>query len=318
MMEPIFDTHAHLISADQSRYPPSPMHGPLRPVDVSAPFDADQLITSMASSGVTHSCAVQRGHIYGYNNAYILDSARRFPEKVTPVLMVAGFDAATPALLRDLAAEHRLGGIRLAAARVTDYDTGWFNSPTALKTWEVAAELQLPVAIIFFVRHLSYNLPALKLIAELFPQLPIVIDHLGVPHGSNYEVRWTREQGLPAPYLGAPDFGIGPGLLALRPCRNVYYKLTGINFERFTDNGVDPAAFVRRFVDEFGADHLMWGSDIGQTQGPYERLVGEIRAATAQLSAEERGWVLSKTATQVYRAFRSAASTSSAVSKLGA
>jgi len=301
-MEPVFDTHAHLISADQSRYPPSPMHGPLRPVDISAPFDADQLIASMDAANVAFSCAVQRGHIYGYNNAYILDSARRFPGRITPVLMVAAFDPATPALLRDLAGQYPLGGIRLAAARITDYDTSWFNSPAALKTWEVAAELGLPVAIIFFVRHMSYNLPALKLIAELFPQTPIVIDHVGVPHGSNYEVKWTRDQKLPAPYLGAPDFGIRPELLALRACRNVYYKLTGINFERFADDQVDPAAFVRRFVDEFGADHLMWGSDIGQTQGPYERLVDDARKAMALLNPIERKRVLSDTAKRVYGA----------------
>jgi L-fuconolactonase len=299
-MEAVFDTHAHLISADQVAYPPSPMHGPLRPVDVTAPFDADQLIARMDEAGVSHGCAVQRGHIYGYNNSYILDSARRYPKRLTPIIMLAAANPETPDLLRRLSAEYAVGGIRLAAARVTDYDTGWFNSSAALKTWETAAELRLPVALIFFARHLSYNLPALKLIAASFPQLPIVIDHVGVPHGSNYEVKWTEQQRLPAPYLGPPDYAIGPELLALRPCRNVYFKLTGINFERFADNRVEPADFVRRFVDEFGADHLMWGSDIGQTQGPYERLVNDARSATRRLNAAERALVLSETAARIY------------------
>lgn len=298
--EAVFDTHAHLVTADQARYPPAPMHGALRPVDVTSPFDVDELIARMDETAVAQACAVQRGHIYGYDNSYILDSARRFPERLTPVVMLAAFDPGTPAKLRAMTAGQPVGGIRLAAARITDYDTAWFNSPAAMKTWEVAAELRIPVALIFFVRHLSYNLPALKGVAELFPQLPIVIDHLGVPHGSNYEVGWTEKQGLPAPYLGAPDYGIGAALLALRPCRNVFFKLTGINFERFFDNGVDASAFLRRFVDEFGADHVMWGSDVGQTVGPYSRLVDDARRATALLTPEERELVLFGTARRIY------------------
>jgi len=300
VIDPLFDTHAHLISADQERYPPSPMHGTLRATDMSDPFDADDLIAQMNETGVSHACAVQRGHIYGYDNRYILDSARRYPQRLTPVVMLKARDEETADALRQMASEQHIGGVRLAAARITEYDTAWFNSPPAMRVWEVAAELKIPVCLIFFARHLSWNLPALKMIAETFPDLPIVIDHIGVPHGSNYEVTWTRGQGLPASYLGAPDFGIGPALMALRPCRNVRFKLTGINFERFADNAVNPAAFVGRFVAEFGADRLMWGSDIGQTKRSYARLTQDLRHAAGALPDAERAMVLSGTAASIY------------------
>ena len=300
MTEPVFDTHAHLIAGDQSRYPPSPMHGRLRPVDVTDPFDADELVARMDQTGVYRACAVQRGHLYGYNNAYVLASARRFPDRLTPVVMLPANGDDAPDTLRRMVGEQRIGGVRLAAARVTDLDTAWLNSPAAMRLWETAAELSVPVAVILFVQHLTWNLPALARIAGLFPQLPIVLDHVGVPHGSNYEVNWTRDQGLPAPYLGAPDFAVGSALLALRRHRNIHFKLTGINFERCADDRVDTAAFVRRLVDEFGADRLMWGSDIGQTAGPYRRLVEEVRDATAALTADERNMVLSGTARSVY------------------
>lgn len=296
----VFDTHAHLISGDPDRYPPAPMHGTLRAIDMGPPFDADELLARMDEAGVTRACAVQRGHVYGYDNSYVLDSARRFPDRLTPVVMLHAATDDTASTLRRMAGEQRLGGVRFAAARIIDDDTGWFNSPAAMRVWEVAAELRLPVALIVFARHRTWNLPALAMIAASFPDVPIVVDHIGVPHGSNYEVAWTRDRGLPAPYLGAPDFGIDAALLALRRHRNVRFKLTGINAERFADNGVDPAAFVRRFVDEFGAERLMWGSDIGQTAGPYGRLVDEARAATANLDPGERRQVLSGTAEAVY------------------
>lgn len=298
--EALFDTHAHLISGDQVRFPPSPMHGALRPIDMSAPFDADNLIEQMALTGVSKACAVQRGHIYGYNNDYIQYAAARYPDQLTPVLMVKGVDEGTPDWIRRVAGDGPVGGIRLAAARITDMDTAWLNSPAVMRTWEVAADLGLPVAVIFFVRHMFYNLPALKMIAEEFPDLPIVLDHGGMPHGSNYEVSWAGAQGVPAPFLGAPDYGIPAPLIALRPCRNVFFKLTGINVERLKGENIPPSLFGRRFVDEFGAGRVMWGSDVGQTKGSYASLVGDFEEMTRLLTVEERRQLARKTAERVY------------------
>lgn len=296
----VFDTHAHLISGDQMRFPPSPMHGALRSIDMSAPFDADNLIEQMALTGVSKACAVQRGHIYGYNNDYIQHAAARYPDQLTPVLMVNGVDGGTPDWIRAMASDSPVGGIRLAAARITDMDTAWLNSPAVMRTWEVAADLGLPVSVIFFVRHMFYNLPALKIIAEEFPDLPIVLDHGGMPHGSNYEVSWTEEKGVPAPFLGAPDYGIPAPLIALRPCRNVYFKLTGINVERLSGDNISLPLFGRRFVDEFGADRVMWGSDVGQTKGTYASFVQDFEEMTALLTTAERHQLACETAEHVY------------------
>lgn len=297
---PVFDSHAHLITADTQAYPPSPMHGKMRAIDWTEPFDADRLIAEMDASGVTRACAVQRGHFYGYNNAYILDSARRFPDRMTPVLMVNGQDEGTLDYLRKVASEQPIGGIRLAAARIADLDTSWLNSPGTMKIWELAAELGTSVAVIVFARHLSFNLPALKMIADLFPSVNIVIDHAGLPHGSNYEVKWTQENGYPLPYLGAPDYGLIPELRNLRQCRNIFFKLTGINAERLRDEGISFAAFTRRFVNEFGADRVMWGSDVGQTKGAYGSFVADLRSMCEGLSGDEQAWLTHKTAEKVY------------------
>jgi L-fuconolactonase len=297
MGELIFDTHAHVISADTVRYPPSP--------DARSkvfPFDAEALIAQMDEGGVTKTCAVQRGRYYGFDNSYCLDSTRRYPDRLTPVVVLDAQDPATPGALRDMLKAQPIGGVRFAADRITQYDTAWMNSPAAMKTWETAAELKIPVAIIFFVRHRPYALPALKLIAELFPDLPIVIDHIGVPHATNFEARWTTEQGLPQPYLGAPDYGIRPEMKDFRPLRNVFFKLTGINFERLEAHHVDPAAFVRRFADEFGADRMMWGSDIGQTEGPYSRLVDEVRQSALLMTDAERRHLFYDTAERIFAA----------------
>jgi predicted TIM-barrel fold metal-dependent hydrolase len=299
---PLFDTHAHILSADVERYPPSPEGRS----NATPPYPVEQLLADMDASGVLCACAVQRFHHYFTDNSYVLDASRPHPRRLCPVVMLDGLDDKAPAQLRELARRQRLGALRLATLHPTRYDTGWLNSPSAMRLWEQAANLGLPVAVIAYLRHLPYNLPALDLLAETFPETPIVIDHLGMPHGP---MRFLEEisEGKPLPFPGPPDYAITPALLALRPRRNVYYKLTGINLEYLEAMRVDAASFVRRFVDDFGAERVLCGTDIGQTRGPYARIVGDIRNSLALLDEPERAAVLFGTATRVFGASLAAA-----------
>jgi predicted TIM-barrel fold metal-dependent hydrolase len=295
--EPLFDTHAHIVAADAVRYPPSAegRRGS------GAPYTVEQLLADMDANGVTHACAVQRYHYYYVDNSYVLDAARPHADRLATVVMLDGNHDDAAAQLRALVERERVGGLRLATLRHDRYDTAWLNGPAAMQLWEEAAKLALPVAVICYVRHVPYNLPALGMIAELFPETPIVVDHLGLQHGPLQYLPLITE-GRPLPFAGPPDYGIPSALLALRERRNVYYKLTGINLEYLAEMKVEAAPFVRRFVDLFGADRVMCGTDIGQTRGPYARIVGELRAALALLNDAERAAVLFGTAQSVFGA----------------
>ncbi|MGC3981076.1 MAG: amidohydrolase family protein [Steroidobacteraceae bacterium] len=300
--EKIFDTHAHLISGDRVRYPVNPLDGePVNESYFKEPITAERYVALMQQFGVTRACAVQRAHIYGYDNSYILDSAVAYPQQLAPVVVVDAQDAKTPDTIAQWRKDKRLAGIRLAGAKPEDTNLGWFTSDAALKTWAAADQLQLPVCIIFFATQLDACLPALKTIAQRFPNLPIVIDHIGVPHGANYEVGWAKQQrGIDLVAPGAPDFGVGDKLLALRETANINFKLTTINFDRLKDAGLDYAAFTRHIVDVFGAERLMWGSDIGQSLSGYAENIASLKAAVASLNATERAAVMYGTAARVY------------------
>jgi predicted TIM-barrel fold metal-dependent hydrolase len=294
-LQPMFDTHAHILAADTVRYPPSAEgRGSGAPA-----YPVEQLLENMDASGVRHACAVQRYHHYYVDNSYVLAASRPHAGRLAPVVMLDGNDEDSAAQLRALAQRQRLGGLRLATLRHDRYDTAWLNGPAALRLWEEAARLALPVVVICYVRHVPYNLPALSMIAELFPDTPIVVDHLGMQHGP---VRYLPliTEGRPLPFAGPPDYGIPHALLALRERRNVYYKLTGINLEYLEAMNVAAAPFVRRFIELFGADRVLCGTDIGQTRGPYERLVAAIRDSLALLDGSEREAVLFRTADRVF------------------
>lgn len=292
----LFDTHAHIISDDPTAYPPNAHARNLS----APPFSIDQLITGMDEVGVQRACVVQRFHYYGTDNSYVLDACAARSDRLTPVVMLDGDDPDAPAQLQRLVDRQPIGGIRYGGPSLDSYDTAWLNSPGVMRLWEKAADLNLPVTLIMFEPHISYVLPALALIAQRFPDTAIVIDHLGTLHGATPAVAQLRQRAGYEPFITAPDFGITPTLRDIGACANVHYKFSGINLGCLNADAVDPAVFLRRFVDEFGADKVVCGSDIGQTAGPYARLAGELRDATRLLTDAERALVLHDNASRIY------------------
>lgn len=296
----IFDTHAHIISDDPIAYPPSE-YGQKATVE---PFTAEQLREGLSDANVSKACIVQRFHYYREDNAYVLDSCLANPDHFTPVIMLDGQDPGSPDQLTRLTKEQPIGGIRLASPSMAKRDTRWLNSPEVMALWERSASLELPVTLIMFEPHSSYVLPALKIIANTFPDLPVIIDHLGTQIGATHEGWKQREDPSRGPYITAPDFGITSALRQLISCSNVSYKFSGINLSCMNADGVDPAAFLRKFVDEFGAERVVFGSDIGQTKGPYSHIVADLHQATSMLTAIERSQVLYENANRIYSHLR--------------
>lgn len=293
---PIFDTHAHVVSDDRGAYPPAEAH---QRAEVP-PFTAEQLVSAMDETNVAKACIVQRFFYYGTDNSYALDTCSAHPDRFVPVVMLDAQQPDAPDLLRRLTESRSVGGIRFSRPTYDTDDTGWLHSPRVMRLWERAAELGIPVALIMFEPHQSYNLPALKLIADEFPETPIVVDHLGIRQGAIASVRRRRTEPDYTPYISTDDFGITDALRELRSCPNVHFKFTGINLGCLVADSIDPADFLRRFVDEFGADHIVCGSDIGQTAGPYSRLVDGFRRATRLLTPAESDMVLFDNANRLY------------------
>ena len=296
----LFDTHAHLIAGDPVRYPPGLLRGQTEAPPLPAPVTDDRLLEHMDATGVAISCLVQRAHAYGYDNSYVVDCAVRRPERFISVGVFDAQDPATPGIVQQLVKEQGLGGARLCAVRPWEMDTAWFNSPQAMAFWEKAAEHRLPVAIIFFHYHLPYTIPAIRMIAELFPDLPIVVDHVGCFHASTPEVVWGRERGYDMDAPGAPDYGLADAHARLAAHKNVSFKLTQISIDRLRDANIPLGAFVRRLTDLYGPDRLVWGSDIGQSGGTYAEMTAAAREAGSGLSEHERALFFFGNAAAIY------------------
>jgi predicted TIM-barrel fold metal-dependent hydrolase len=300
----LLDTHAHLVSDDWDRYPPRPF-GPGAPAPARTEFTvtAEALIGMMDANGVAKACVVQRGHIYGYDNSYILDAAQAYPDRLFPVVILDAQDDRTPATYRALVREGRVRGFRMAQSRPWLLDTAWMCSPIAMEVWDACAETGTAMTLIVFNNHLPYVLPLIKVLAERYRDLPIILDHAGTHYGaSQYEVALAEEAGETIAMPPPPDFGIDSTIRIFEDLPNVHFKITEINMERFDKAGVRAADFMRRMVDTFGEDRLVWGSDVGQSRlWSYEQKVAMAWGSAELLSEAEARKFLHDNASRIYR-----------------
>ena len=95
-------------------------------------------------------------------------------------------------------------------------------------------------------------------------------------------------------------FLVGELLEGVAAFDNVAVKFTTIPLGRLEAAGIDTGPVVRRVMDLFGADRMMWGSDITQSSGTYTEMVNLGRRAVEGLTSAEQEAVLSKTGTRIY------------------
>ncbi|MFK8018796.1 MAG: amidohydrolase [Pseudomonadales bacterium] len=298
----LYDSHAHLISDDPDRYPRQPV-----PVDMSkfpkgSPFGpgvmgfpggyhganplnlkptAEQLHDWMQEENVVGIAAVQKGLIYRTDNSYIVDAANLFPEEMSAVIIIDPAEEKTLPMIRELSGRGVVG-VRFFPLNLDLDKVAWLSSTESLAVWELANDLGLIVDIEAPMIDQGMLIPLIEGMADRFPKLRIVLDHLFLP-------RVTDQ-----------DFGIGANYEGLAARDNIYVKWTSLNMDVIHVNDVAPEDVLRRAVDFFGADKVMWGSDIGTSSGTYKEMVDRAYDSTRHLTDEEKRKVLHDTGRRVH------------------
>jgi predicted TIM-barrel fold metal-dependent hydrolase len=284
----LYDAHAHLVADDQARYPRNPMQrapdAPYRPPGVigrpggqhgpnpvNEVPDASRLLRWMQEENVDGIVAVQKRMIYRYDNSYILDSSDAHPALFSAVVILDAEDADTPALVRRWVRDHGLAGLRLFGGRRPDGSMPWLDSPAALRSWEVAQE----AGIVMDLEVLAQggggpSIPAIMALARAHPDVRVVLDHLLEPE---------MDEGA--------HFGLDERYEQLAQCPNISFKFTSINLDICREAGIPAEKVLRRAVDLYGADHVMWGSDIGTSSGTYREMVARFLEAAVLLTPAE-------------------------------
>jgi L-fuconolactonase len=233
----------------------------------------------MDEAGVGKAAVVHSSTTYGFDNSYVVDGCNKYPERLAAVGSVDVLQPDAPERIREWAARG-LAGLRLFTGGSTkEFDPSELDDPRSFPAWELCAELGIPMCI----QTGPVGLPQVTALARRFPNVNIILDHLGRPD-----------------VLDGPPYANAQSMFELAALPNIYMKLTPRIFGDVKKGQASADTFFPRVVEAFGADRLAWGSNFPTSPGTLAEILATAQAGLACLSEEDREWIFSKTAQKLY------------------
>jgi predicted TIM-barrel fold metal-dependent hydrolase len=266
----LIDSHVHVWKHDPAFPFAEGSHPP--PEDASA----EMLLDLMKANGVSRTVIIQVIH-YKWDNSYLADVLKRYPQMFKGVCRVNPEDAAAPDQLSRLTEDHGFHGVRLSPSGNAEGD--WIHGPLMPPLWKRCAQLKVPMTVLAPVTRMPQIMPLI----EQNPDLTVVIDH---------------QADSPLSQPEKLDL-----LLALERYPKVFVKISHMwSLSKQPYPYPDALVQVRRLYDKFGPKRLMWGTDwpISLRQLPYAKAVELFRDHMDFLNANDREWILGKTVQQVW------------------
>ena len=249
----IFDCHGHFYTDDWHTYPfdaHTARYGPERMVAkaMDNPMTPEAVFAFWDAAGIERGLGVQYSSTYFTDNSYLLHIAAEHPDRITPIVILDALDPETPATLERMARENGAAGNRFIGAQ----QNGEFPylSDAALPVWEKANEMGLTVTLLPLGGDPAATMQRVAELADRYPNLSVVLDHIGLPV-----------------YARSPStFGYTEAHLRLAEHPNIYYKHSTFLMEMLVAAEAPLDEFMEYSVETFGADHMVWGSDIGNSE----------------------------------------------------
>ena len=272
----LIDAHVHVWTPDVDRYPLDKAY------DVSdmqpASFTPEQLMAHAKPAGVDRVVLIQMS-FYGTDNAYMLDVIDAHRGVYSGVAIIDPTKQPRETMRR--MKEQGVRGFRIVAGK-QPIDQ-WLNNDAMKAMWTIAADEGLAICPLMNPEYL----PALDAMCSQFPRTRVVVDHFA-RIGVTGKIVDAEVQDL---------------------CKLARHKNTFVKTSAFYALGKkaaphdDLGEMIRRCVESFGSQRLMWASDCPyQVQPPhsYQPSLDLIRNRLDFLSDEDRQWMLRKTAEQVF------------------
>jgi|GEM_PF-148389 len=272
----IIDSHCHA-------WPYWPYQPPVP--DPRSRAKAEMLLHEMTLNGVDQAMLVcaQIEHNPA-NNAYVARVVQRHPDRLHQVV---DLDSSWSKDYHSQRGAERLRRFarRWPLAGFTHYldradDGGWLSGPHGQAIFAAAEELGLLASLSCY----PHQLPAIRALAARFPQVPVLLHHLGHPALGQQPLRESMDE-----------------ILACARLPNIYIKLSGFVYaqkERAWDFPY-PAVLelVRAEYEHFGPRRMCWGSDypvVGQFM-TYQQALEAFRAHCRFVPAADQAWILGET-----------------------
>lgn len=273
------DSHCHIIAEDETRYPRAPLGGKQSSWASLRPVTAEDLLRRMDDCGIAQAVLIQATTAYGYDNRYVLDSAKRWPDRFVAVGTFDPLaDDAPGRLEQGLAAG--LVGVRLFTTGSTISEQGeWFADRATDPFWTAAGDLGVPVCL---QMRLGEATAPLQELLSRFPDVTILLDHCGYPD------------------VAASPERAGAELARLAEHPGLHLKLTHRTLEPLRAVGAGASAFLEPVLAAFGARRIAWGSNCPAAEQPLDELVALATDVLSGVPESERNEIFSGTCRRLY------------------
>jgi L-fuconolactonase len=270
----IVDSQVHIWGADTPERPwPVPPAG-LKAVPVhnnGVPFTKDFLLAEMNKADVDRIIIVPPSW-EGDRNDLALEAAQQHPDRFA---IMGRLDVTAPDAreqIRGWLKQPGMLGLRFALH--TPLLERPFVSGQLDWVWGEAEAAGVPIMVL--VPHRL--MPAIDRVADHYPDLRIVMDHLGLVHGKDEEAFKDLDQ-----------------LLALAKRPNVAAKATIMPFyttDAYPYKSLHP--YIRRVYDAFGPKRLFWGTDLSRLPCTYRQGVTMFTEEIPWLTADDKEWIMGR------------------------
>lgn len=243
----IVDSQVHAWEADQPNRPWDPTYGlkggpaqMAREHHARNVMNVDAVLGAMDGQEVAAAVVVTPS-IYGYDNSYSIEVARRHKERLAVVGRIDP-ESDVPHTIAEFEESGVVVGVRIVAMGGdggTRLESGYWDHVLREVGRTALSVCVYPVD----------NLTALGTAARRFPDASLVVDHLALAQP-------------PYQQLAADPWERLPELLELAEHAHVSVKLSGVPaLSRAAFPFEDTWPHVERVIESFGVERVMWGSD---------------------------------------------------------
>ena len=295
-MIPFVDAHIHLWDLAHIRYdwlsPPFAEDGPNGSVEpIARNYGVADYRADLTRWNVVGAVHVDAGAAAdsALRETQWLDGLAAIEGLPTAMVAFAALnDPDVDALLAAQAAHPRVKGIR--------HIVNWHGDPRRSYTpadltvdpqWQAGYGLLVKHKLSFDLQCYPGQMPGLVPLIERHPDIPVIINHIGMPVLTDPE--------------GIDDWRRGMQAMVALP--HVAVKLSGMGFIRRDWSRENIASFIRETIDLFGVERCMFASDTPTDKlfGSIDRYMEAYHAIVADLPETDRRALFAGNANRLYR-----------------
>lgn len=278
------DSHSHIWTRDVAKFPLADDQklADLKP----GSFTDAELLKACEPHGVSRVVLIQHTIYHRFDNSYITDAIRRHPGRFSAVAVIDDKAGGVKARMLQLR-KQGVRGFRIVPRNW--HGSGsfapdqWLSGAGMHAMWKVAGEHGMAMCPLINPEYIE----SVGAMSRRYPTTRVVVDHF-----ARIGIDGTiRDKHL-------------KNLCDLARQKNVFVKVSAFYaLGKKQPPYTDLIPMIRRVLDAFGPERLMWGSDAPyQVEAPhtYRASVELVTKKLDFLSATDRDWLLRRTAEGVF------------------